>query len=273
MTDRKIRFTPESVERGDKMVMAQVVHCSFPGCTHRQEVFNPKGSRIIPPSMFARKLRDHHWTIRHGTDPYCPEHSEKPRVEKLKTKPTPPKLEIVRPTRSAPPAETFEPGYSHDFHAYRVAHIDPPIPKETPMSTAPIRSLDDLGAATARQMTVEHRRKINREIADNWSDDDLHYLGDMSDQKIAAKLSVPRAWVEQVRVENFGDSGGNEEIDDLKAMFDAKLVEWDQAVGDAQRTVDKAVEAVGAMERLRSDLKAMRQRLERVEVAVLPRRA
>lgn len=88
MTDRNVRFTAESVERGDRMVMAQVAHCSHPGCHRKQPIFNPKGSRIIPPALFKRKLQQHGWTVRGGVDPYCPDHSTV-EVKKINKKQAP----------------------------------------------------------------------------------------------------------------------------------------------------------------------------------------
>lgn len=254
-SERNIRFTAESVERGDRMVKAQVAHCSEPGCAHKLAVFNQKGSRIIPPALFGRVLRKNGWSVRHGTDPFCPDHGDKPQVEIKMARPSVRPHAVKQMTIILPPSEpTLE--------------LEPPMPTATPL----VR-LEQLGEATARQMTLDQRRRINREIGDSWDGDKSRYIGDESDQKIAVRLSFPRAWVEQVRVENFGDSGANDEIEEFKALLDAKLKEWDVIVAQASSLVDKAVEAVGKLEALRTEVKQQRQRLERIEVAVLPRRA
>lgn len=262
-----IPFKAGLVERGDRMLPAQIVHCSEKGCTHELPIFNSKQSRLIPPTMLKRKIQQHDWTVV-GHQPYCKEHS-KHKVEKLPKKPQPPKpkpaphrtalrsvLQDLAPAALAELIETVEPAQ-----------------KELPMvqSTTPIRSLEQLGDATARAMTLEHRRRINREIGDNWDDTKSHYLGDASDQKIASGLNVPRQWVEQVRVENYGESGGNEEIDNLKLVLDNQITQWSAQLADAQRAVENAMNKLGGMERMVADLKALRQRLERVETAVLPR--
>jgi hypothetical protein len=243
MADRRIPFTREQIDRGDSKATAQVAHCSVPGCEKAQAIFNQKGSRVIPPALFRRKLTQHGWEIR-GVDLYCPTHKHHVHT------PNPP------------------------FPALRL--VAPPSPKETkPMAERlTVASFADLGAAAAaeRLMTPEHKRKINREIFNNWDDAKVRYIGDMTDQKISTQLSVPRAWVEQVRIELFGDSGGNEEIDALRTELDATISKWEPQVIEAARAVENAMNKVGEVERLMTNLKELRKRLERVEVATLPRR-
>lgn len=137
-----------------------------------------------------------------------------------------------------------------------------------------VASFADLGRTEAaeRLMTSEHKCKINREIFNNWDDTKVRYLGDMTDAKIATTLSVPRAWVEQVRIELFGDSGGNEEIDALRTELDTTIAKWSPMVFEAAKAVENAMNKVGEVEKLLTNLKELRKRLERVEVATLPRR-
>lgn len=264
----EVPYTQERRLYGDKRMPCRVTRCAEKGCDHEVPIFITNVTGGLPPAVYHKKLKQEGWEVLHGKA-FCPDHHRKDKAKKPKQNPRMPVDVTALP----------EIGDSIDHHAFRVAPIpeqtqpvqEPPIMASDP---TPIRSLSDLGEASAtRIMNTEQRRKITREIMGNWDEQKSHYIGEMTDHRIAVSLGFPRAWVEQVRVENFGDDGGNDEIDDLKAALDAKLKDWDQIVANATRLVDKAVEAVGAMEKMRGELKAMRQRLERVEVATLPRRA
>lgn len=85
-------------------------------------------------------------------------------------------------------------------------------------------------------------------------------------------LKVPRAWVEEIRREAFGDNGGNAEMDELKVDLEAAEKRFSEMSAEAARRLDAAVNACAGLEKVLIDIKEMRRRLERLEVAILPRR-
>lgn len=61
-------------------------------------------------------------------------------------------------------------------------------------------------------MTREHRRIIFEKLNELYANETTGYSGDWTDKKVAESLGCPRAWVAQIREENFGPEGSNEVI-------------------------------------------------------------
>lgn len=61
-----------------------------------------------------------------------------------------------------------------------------------------------------REPTQTDKRRIFRAIDDVWDELKARYTGVNTDQSIADKLNVPRAWVATARIEAFGDAMRNE---------------------------------------------------------------
>lgn len=120
--------------------------------------------------------------------------------------------------------------------------------------------MDQLGEATIAKMSASDHRRIFRKIDENWDDARGRYVADWGDNKVAITLDVPRAWVEHVRKEAFGETGGSEEIEELSEALVAaeKRVKLyaDQALAIAAR-FDEEVQAV----------QRLRQQLDRIKVA------
>lgn len=138
------------------------------------------------------------------------------------------------------------------------AHVAPIVvipthPKEKPV---PIESPLDSREAAIAKMTTSDRRRIFREVDDNWNEAKGRYADAASDRTIAEKLKVPPVWVEVVRRESFGDSADNDEIERLQGEI-AKLE------GMIQLQIDAALKAAAALE---SSLKAVRGLSERLQV-------
>jgi hypothetical protein len=252
-----VPYTQEKRLYGDKRVVCRVVHCAYPDCKAEHAFHLTSATGGIPMAVWHKMLIKANWEVTRGIA-FCPDHHR----------------DVTRAARLA----AAERGAIIPIPV-TLPDIPVPIkPKETPMAEppTPIRTLAELGEATAqntRLMTPEFRRRINREIFGNWDEVQNRYMGGMSDQKIATDLGVPRAWVEQVRVENFGDSGGNEEIEELREDIDKAIATFEPMVRQAQTVVENCVAVVGKMETQLSDLKALKKRVERAEAAVLPRRA
>lgn len=64
-----------------------------------------------------------------------------------------------------------------------------------------------------RQMGREDRRIVFEKLNDVYVDEKTGYSAGWTDSQVAKDLNVPMAWVVQIRDENFGPSGSNQEID------------------------------------------------------------
>lgn len=98
---------------------------------------------------------------------------------------------------------------------------------------APIKAEEPL------QMTKEDRRIIFAKIDENYIDETSGYSAEWSDEKIAKDLNVPRAWVSQIREENFGPEVGE------NIAKDRDLIAGEVEKAKAQmKLIDERVEAV-----------------------------
>ena len=260
---RTVPFDSRLIAHGDKKVVAQIAHCAHKGCKSEVEIINPKGSRIMPPSMFNRKITQRDWAIV-GHEAYCPKH--KPSSPGRRRVAHSVDANVVFANFDKPavvPAVTPAP-------APTPAPIVPP--KESEPMTATIRDLSQLGEATTVIMDPSTRRRVFRLIDEHWDESRGRYENTWSDQRLATDLKVPRAWVEEIRREAFGDNGGNAEMDELKVDLEAAEKRFSEMSAEAARRLDAAVNACAGLEKALIDIKEMRRRLERLEVAILPRR-
>lgn len=110
-------------------------------------------------------------------------------------------------------------------------------------------------ADAPKEMTPADRRRIFREVDGNWDEGKAMYLGDVTDQTLADKLNVPRAWVATVRKEAFGDTDKNESM--IRVLAEAR---------DLRAKVEKygnaALDAAAALERLTKSYDALIEKLE-----------
>lgn len=89
------------------------------------------------------------------------------------------------------------------------------------------------------QMTKEDRRIIFAKIDEKYIDETSGYSAEWSDEKIAKDLNVPRAWVSQIREENFGPEVGE------SIAKDRDLIAGEVEKAKAQmKLIDERVEAV-----------------------------
>jgi hypothetical protein len=162
------------------------VHCCT--CAHYTDIVRP-GAVDLPPDMIAKKARQRGWDVDKKGRAWCPEcqnEQEKPTKEvSLKPEPTRKAIQIMKDI------------------ADEIKESVVPLPPRTPTPT-------DL-------------RRIMREIDDNWDEAKGIYSGSTSDQSIADKLNVPRAWVADERKRAFGESQRNEAMDNM--VKEAKALE------------------------------------------------
>lgn len=109
-----------------------------------------------------------------------------------------------------------------------------------------------------REMTAADKRKVFRAIDDQWDEGKGRYIGAASDQQIADTLGVPRAWVKEVREENFGRSQRNEDLD--KMIGDAKNLR-----AEAARNAASALDLATKFEKMDMAYQDLIRRLEAVE--------
>lgn len=104
-------------------------------------------------------------------------------------------------------------------------------------------------AEPPRVMTRDDRRIIFAKLSEVYLDEKRGYEQGWSDQKVATDLGIPRKWVEDIRKENFGDIGTNEDMAQFQAEASAMLAEarkvllLTQTVRDEINTSLKKLEA------------------------------
>lgn len=101
--------------------------------------------------------------------------------------------------------------------------------------------------ALPRSMTPVDKRRVFREIDDNWDEGKGRYVGSATDKSLAEKLNVPRIWVEQTRKEAFGESNRNEDVDKL-------IGNLRNLKGDADRLGQQALELATKYEALSAQI-------------------
>jgi hypothetical protein len=159
-------------------------------------------------------------------------------------------LERVKASRAARPALHLVPSTP-----------ETPAPVEAPMSATP----KPVVAEPPREMRRDDRRVIFAKLEEIYLDETRGYSAGWSDQRVAADLGVPRAWVSQIREENFGPG-----ISEDATKFVTELREARQ--GLTQLTADmgklmgeltalkareaKLVERIGSLEKLGARLAA-----------------
>lgn len=221
---------------GGKDLSGQGVQCIR---CNRVELYTAKiaTTKGVPHSMLMKKFTLQGWVYRRkGWE--CPECLAKDKAARKVVKSLPitgtTTITKLTPAHVAPAA------------------VIPTQPEEKPLS-ATISDLRGAGGGSpgsagvsARdeaiaKMTPPDRRRIFREVDDNWNEPKGRYLGAVSDRTIAEKLKVPPVWVETVRRESFGDSADNDEIERLQGEI-AKLE------GTVQLQIDAALKVAASLE-------------------------
>ncbi|MFT4076863.1 MAG: hypothetical protein QM647_15160 [Asticcacaulis sp.] len=107
-------------------------------------------------------------------------------------------------------------------------------PKEKPMA-------DAVKAEAPRQPTREENRRINDALEEHYEVAKQCYRLNFSDESLAGKLNVPRAWVSDIRDRFFGPNVSASKLEAPAKLreYEAKLKELsDKALGLAQEVED-----------------------------------
>ena len=106
-----------------------------------------------------------------------------------------------------------------------------------------------------RLPTIEQRRQIVEMLVITYDGDAKRYKGTDTDKTIADALGngVMPGWVAEIREQNFGPAGGNEEIDAIRAALDEmqkrhakEIVEMSNKQIAESATLRKRIDAVCA---------------------------
>lgn len=218
-------------------------------CGFEESIINvsQSGGALMPPEIAVKKFKAKGWEVR-GAKTTCPTcltpNQRQARLRLVEPPPALPVLEALKPP-SEPPMDL-------SFATVKQTENEEPIMAEP----AHIRDIEPDKAA---------KRRIHAEIAGNWDERNGRYIGSASDQYIAEALKVPRAWVAEIRSDFFGEDGLNDDAVQLKAQLDVAIAEVQVYATDALNLAEK-------YDKVLTDLKGIRARLERVEKSLLPRR-
>ena len=124
--------------------------------------------------------------------------------------------------------------------------------KEPPM---PPLAADPAPVTTYREPTRDERMTIHDELTKAYDIVGHRYSGNGSDAALAARLSMPRKWVADLRSMFFGDHDRNETVEKKAKELDAAIVLAQTA---STRLMEMALEA----ETLHQDLVVARKKLD-----------
>lgn len=110
-----------------------------------------------------------------------------------------------------------------------------------------------------REMTRADRRRVFREIDECYDEAGNAYVLDVTDQSIADKLKVPRAWVAQVREESFGPAGPDPAILRIESALKDLQAKQAQVESDAMQLFERATKLGEQAEALAAELKGLRK--------------
>lgn len=100
-----------------------------------------------------------------------------------------------------------------------------------------------LQKADEREMGRTERRLIHDTILAHYPEVDKGYASGWSDQRIATETKMPRKWVEDIRAQFFGETGGNPEMQEF--LDEYKRLHVDAvAFLDRAREIRKQVDAI-----------------------------
>lgn len=95
--------------------------------------------------------------------------------------------------------------------------------------------MSDTVDTAPREMTREDRRIIFAKLSDVYLDEASGYQPPWTDKKVADDLGVPRAWVEQIRDENFGPASDNSAIREMLERVETSAKEAQSLLADAKK--------------------------------------
>lgn len=152
-----------------------------------------------------------------------------------------------------------------DEHSdYCPDHSHPIKEKKPPMLKVVEQEKPSPSEAPPREMTRDDRRIIISKLDAVYLDSKRGYDAGWSDHKVASDLGVPRKWVEDIRAENFGDVGTNEDMAEFYEQAKALASEARKALADARDYYEK-IDALMQAAKTDKALAQIADRLGKVE--------
>jgi hypothetical protein len=217
-------FSREPIPHGDRDVMAYVMRCSCEGCTTTDHVriasANPDRNT---PDLIAKRFKLLGWMVgRDRDDDMCPTCSG-----------------VGRSKREDPPVKE---------HPQLVAMAK--NEERRAVDRASYTPTDDQARVLNIAPTREDRRRIMAELHSHYDPAAQRYNGAASDANIAIVLSMPRAWVAEVREDFFGP-----DKNEADAERQAAIERLTDRLDDAASALEKAIEELAD---IRSQLDALK---------------
>ena len=217
----------------DRKTSAFRITCHKCGSVGIQQVATFSGN--FAPELLAKKWVHKGWTVgKRATDDRCPSCS--------KRKATKPVLTVVE----------------------EVSMEDQM--KQPVLSIAPVPTIPR--ADPPPVMTKEDRRIIFAKIDEHYIDETTGYSAGWSDERVALDLNVPRAWVSEIREQNFGPAVNPafaEEIGKIEALIERAQAIESQVMQAREEITLKAQEASDLWSAIRSEIDAAAGRLKEMK--------
>lgn len=276
-------FAPTNRRLNDQLRRVQVVRCG--DCSEEIEFVVGAGKSHMNDDTIMRKARNAGWEFRRGgRAPRCPGCSRQVRglvaVRAVATRPA--------EVRAALDASIGRASTDAEFTAAAdVMNVEAVLTEGAPSLESLTQRLEESGAgpvldavpfpakqepppmrdtapaaASPRQPSREDKRRILDKLTEEYVSEEIGYSGDWSDEKVAAALSVPRAWVTDLRIEFHGENAGNENGSKAKRERDRAINELRQDIGGVARKIDGALATIAEAERALDPLKARLAKLE-----------
>jgi len=125
-----------------------------------------------------------------------------------------------------------------------------------------------VAAAPPRVMGREDRRLVFARLHEVYLDERRGYENGWTDARVAEDLGVPRAWVTEVRDENFGPIRDNEEVRAATAQMDAIAAEALALLERSRRLLDGADELRCDLDRIATALAEGKAVVDKLRKAV-----
>lgn len=171
----------EFVEKSEKYgnIWRKVAIATCRECGETESIGISQNHALLPAHAIQKKFNQKGWTL--GSNEHwdiCPDCTERKKHQK-------PNLTVVK---------------TEDKETEMKIMNTPAAPSAEP----------------PRIMQRDDRRIIFQKLNEVYLDEKRGYDNGWSDLKVSTDLGVPRAWVAQVRDENFGPVGSNPDIDEFK---------------------------------------------------------
>lgn len=276
------RFTAQTrYDAASGRRVVQVAKCEECGEEHEFRV-NTKARGGMPDAVVMKKLKALGWTVkRGGRDLTCASCGRGAQgalaIHHIGRDPAafdaavladepPEKREVIRDAMSLSAVlDTGYPSASSLLDAMAATGADvaldaiPLEPAKPPKESTP---MPDTPTTTGpRPPAREDKRRILAKLEEVYAGEEVGYAADWTDEKVAASLSVPPAWVRDLRVEFHGENASNEAADKGRRERERALNEIKADIAAIDRKV------MNALADAEKALSAVRGRLAKLEGA------